>query len=194
MEEIASDPRYLDVLMIPPHASWPRVARTPVTVVEPRPDEVREAPSASERGETTRNAGQTAYRVIASRPVLRLIIGMWFGAIAGMIAAMVVGRGAELLPSNDPMMRAIVAAGAVAGAIVALSRPRSYRCSDISCRALVPRDAMACPHCGTSFARTISPRQWRDVQTEELERNAASMDFPDCADCEPEQPCAVHGG
>jgi|GEM_PF-2561857 len=50
------------------------------------------------------------------------------------------------------------------------------------------------PHCGSAFARTISPREWRAVQAEELERNAAVMDFPDCADCEPEAPCAVHGG
>lgn len=80
LEEIASDPRYLDALMLPPRASWPRTARIPITVVEPRSNEVREPPSETERGETTRNAGQTAYRIIASRLALRLFIGIWLGA------------------------------------------------------------------------------------------------------------------
>ena len=194
MKEIASDPRYLDALILPPRASWPAPMRIPVTVVEPRPDEVREPPSASERGETTRNAGQTAYRIITSRPALRLFIGTCLGAIAGLIAVTAVGAISESLASTNRMMLAIVAACAIAGAIVALSRPRTYRCSDITCRAPVSRDAMACPHCGSSFARTISPRQWRDVQVQDLERNAAGMDVDDCADCEPEMPCAEHGG
>ncbi len=192
MDEIASDPRYLDALMLPPRGSWPRPARIPVTVVEPRSDEVREPPSPSERGETTRNAGQTAYRIIASRADLRLFIGTWLGASAGMMVVMAAGEISESVVSANRMMLALVAACAVAGAIVALSRPRSYRCSDITCRAHVPRDAMACPHCGSSFARTISPREWRDVQEQELDRNVAGMDFDDCADCEPEDPCAVH--
>jgi hypothetical protein len=190
MDEIASDLRYLDALMLPPRASWPHPVRQPVTVVEPRPDEVREPPSASERGETTRNAGQTAYRIDATRPLLRLILGAWFGAMPGLIASTLVGNG----KSADTMIKAILLIGAVAGAIVALYRPRAYRCSDTTCRTPVSGDAMVCPACGSSFARSISPREWRSVQAEDLERNAASMDFPDCDDCEPEEPCAVHGG
>jgi len=144
-----------------------------------------------ERGETTRNAGQTAYRVDFTRPILRLVLGTWFGAIAGMILATLAGRNTE---SGSKAMMALIAVAAVAGAIVALTRPGLYRCSDITCRAHVPGDAMVCPSCGSSFARTISPRQWRNVQAEDLDRNAAGMDFPDCDDCEPEHPCAAHGG
>lgn len=191
MEEIAADPRYLDALMLPPRETWPRAVRMPVTVVDPRPDEVREAPSARERGETTRNAGQTAYRMDSTRRALRLTLGAWLGATAGLVAAMVAGANLEMLGSMDTI-GALIGGGAVIGAIVALLRSRVYRCSDISCRELVPRDAIECPHCGGSFARTITPREWREVQAEDLERNAAGMDFADCADCQPEVPCAVH--
>jgi hypothetical protein len=192
MEEIAADSRYLDALMLPPRESWPRAVRRPVTVVDPRPDEVREAPSPSERGETTRNAGQTAYRIDSSRPAIRLFLGAWFGLIAGLIATGIALAVAEMLRITNTMMISLVAGGAVIGAIVALSRPRSYRCSDISCRALVPRDATVCPHCGSLFARTLTQREWRDVQAQDFERNAARMDFADCADCQPEEPCSVH--
>src|SRR5436190_453886 len=90
MDEIAADPRYLDALMLPPRASWPpRTARMPARVVEPRPEDVREAPSPDERGETTRNAGQTAYRIESSRTSIRLFIGAWLGSIVGMVTTFV---------------------------------------------------------------------------------------------------------
>jgi len=192
MEKIAADPRYLDALMLPPRGSWPAAAaRTAVRVVDPRADEVREAPSPVERGETTRNAGQTAYRIDSTNPAMRFILGAWFGLVAGLIVTMFVGSNVEMFRSLRAT-QLTVGVAAVAGAIVALSRPRSYRCSDISCRAFVPCDSAICPTCGSSFARTITPREWRDLREHEMERNAASLDIPDCADCQPEEPCAVH--
>jgi hypothetical protein len=87
MEEIAANPRYLDALKLPPRETWPRFVPPPsVTIVDPRPGEVREAPSASESGETTPNAGQTAYRIESSRPSTRLFVGAWLGAMAGRAA------------------------------------------------------------------------------------------------------------
>jgi len=191
IDVIAADPRYLDALMLPPREAWPPfIARTPVTVVDPRPDDIREAPSASERGETTRNAGQTAYRLEASRPAMRLFLGAWLGAIAGLIVALV-GTNTGILQESKSLA-IVVAVAAGIGAIAGATRKHLYRCSDITCRAVAPPDAAVCPACGSSFARTIAPREWRELQAQEFERNAATLDFPDCADCQPEEPCAVH--
>jgi len=192
MDEIAADPRYLDALMLPPRERWPEHAkRMAVRVVDPPPAEVREAPSPVERGETTRNAGQTAYRIDWTNPAMRFILGACFGLMAAVMVATIIGIYSERLNRSKAMLLPVGLA-AVAGAIVALSRPRSYRCSDISCRAFVPGDSVVCPHCGSSFARTITPREWNGLREQELERNAASMEIPDCADCQPEEPCPVH--
>jgi hypothetical protein len=193
MEEIAADPRYLDALMLPPREKWPpRAARTPVRVVEPRSDEVREAPSPEERGETRRNAGQTAYRIESSRPSTRYFVGAWVGGIAGTVV-MLVGMNTGLLHDSKSML-VVMAVAIGVGVLVGAWRQPLYRCSDVSCQAFVPRDAVVCPSCGSAFARTITAREWRGVQAEEIERAAAAIDFPDCADCQPEEPCAVHSG
>ncbi|HYM61936.1 MAG TPA: hypothetical protein VEZ11_13715 [Thermoanaerobaculia bacterium] len=193
INEIAADPRHLDSLMLPPRESRPRAARKLVTVVEPGSDEIREAPSPVERGLTTRHAGQTAYRIDSTSMAIRFFLGAWLGAIAGLIAASIAGASFGILEGTRTM-QLLVGGGAIAGAAVALLRPRIYRCSDISCREIVPKDAMACPHCGSSFASTLTPRQWRDVQAEDLERNAAGIEFTECEDCQPEEPCPRHAG
>ena len=61
-----------------------------------------------------------------------------------------------------------------------------------TCGVSLPNDKDVCPTCGSSLARTITRSEWRELQAQEFERNAAAVDFPDCADCQPEEPCAVH--
>ena len=191
VDVIAADPRYVNALMLPPRATWPpAVPRRPVIVVDPRPDEVREAPSASERGETTRNAGQTAYRMEASRPSTRLFVGACLGAMGGTMFTLFSTTTGLIHESKSLLV--VVAVAAAVGAIAGASRKQLYRCTDITCHAVVAADAVVCPTCGSSLARTITRSEWRELQAQEFERNAAAVDFPDCADCQPEEPCAVH--
>ena len=191
MEAIADDPRYLAALLLPSRDSWPsRADRKAVRVVEPQAEDVREAPSADERGETTRNVGQTAYRIESSRISIRLFIGAWLGSIAGLVMTFA-GMNTGFLQDAKSFM-VVVGVFAGVGAIMGASRKRAYRCSDVTCRALTTGDSPVCRACGSSFAATITPGRWRKLQEQEFERNAAAMDVPDCADCQPEEPCAVH--
>jgi hypothetical protein len=153
-------------------------------------DDAREPPLADERGESTRNAGQTAYRVEPSRIATRLLIGGWLGSIVGFVVTFV-GMNTGLLHDAKSFM-VVIGVFAAVGAFMCAFGQRAYRCSDVTCRALVAGDASVCAACGSSFAGTIKQGEWRRLQEEEFERNATAMDVPDCADCKPEEPCAVH--
>src|SRR4051794_13271877 len=129
-------------------------------------DDVREPPSADERGETTRNAGQTAYRIESSRTSTRLFIGAWLGSIAGFVMTFV-GINTGLLQDAKSFM-VVIGVFAAVGAFMGAFGPRAYRCSDVTCRALVPAEASVCAACGGAFAGTIKPGQWRKLQEQEF--------------------------
>src|SRR3954469_13911166 len=123
-----------------------------------------------------------AYRIELPRHAIRILVGAWLGAIAGLVAVFI-GMNAGMLHDFRSLLVVMVVAAGV-GAFAGASRPHLYRCSEVPCRAVVPRDAVVCPACGSGFARAITLREWDELQ--------AAIGFPDCVDCRPDAPCAVH--
>jgi hypothetical protein len=187
MKELERSPEYVAELHLPERSQWPaRAELASIVVYEPANDEACEA-SADDGELRTRNAGQEAYRVYRSRGA-----SIHIGSLPGLVFGLIVGG--YLLAEYDAgvwFLVVVVGCSAISGSWFAY-RGMGFICSESDCHMPVHRRDTACSSCGASLVGAVSERELRRMAEEELDRAAAEMDWEECDECEPEQPCAAH--
>ncbi|HEX7809151.1 MAG TPA: hypothetical protein VF608_10510 [Thermoanaerobaculia bacterium] len=169
----------LDLLALPPRESWgePETEPRRIRLIEPDATTAIEIERPQENPQ--RNREQYVYRAERDTP---RSMRPWkaavpvFGALIGIIVLM---RGVQ----GD--MRAIVIVFVVAmiASLFMSQKSKTFVCSDKDCTHPLTMQDTVCPGCAGTIAANAE---------DALERNAASAEFVECEDCEPEMPCDRH--
>ena len=161
----------------------------PVSVVRPEgfvPDD----PRADEIDQPQLAPRDADERIVHRMPRGNVMGRAFFGAMPGAFVAFIAGASAWDL-ERPALLTLVVLLGAFASAAFTLYRSRGDVCSD--CEGRLEREATVCPGCHGTIGGRIARRERRRVREEELDRRAArDVDYDECEDCRPEQPCPRH--
>lgn len=84
-----------------------------------------------------------------------------------------------------------MAVGALLSSAYTLRHAMAFVCTQ--CGAALPRDLSICPGCHAMIRGRVTEKDVRRMAEEEMDRRAAAdIDYEDCPDCKPEQPCERH--
>ena len=145
-----------------------------MTEVAPPPAEVVEPRRLSDTAWATRRAPSIAYPIIGAVPggAIGLLLGLFFldSEWLGLLPAVILG----LISSGYTTWHAW-----------------SFICTQ--CGAALPRKAAMCPGCHATIRGSVTEKDLRRLAEEDLDRRVAEeMDYEECPDCRPEQPCERH--
>lgn len=181
--DVFAEEDILELLALPPRETWPEPDREPHEIDVHAPDETHAIEIPNPLENPLRNKGQYVYRsdvnVRGAAPGQRLI-GALFGSLV-----IAVGIGALINGERRLIGIVILLFGLM---IVLMSSTAKMRepeqiCGDADCHHPLTHHDAVCPGCGGTIAESAE---------DALERNAATVEYTECEECEPEHPCVKH--
>lgn len=184
LREIESDPSWLESLAIPAKRA-PRWEYQLIDVIEPDADDVEE-PEYDDDDDPKRNEGATVAAVRRGG----LVDGLLATVVPGVLLALIVAMVAENVELGT--IFAVVGVAVAGTSIWAVGKTRRYVCGFEDCETEITAGVTTCPGCGATISARVSQKEMRRLLEEQLDREASSVDFPDCEKCQPEKPCPRH--
>lgn len=152
---------------------------------DPSPDEIEEPPKPAER-DALMNRGKTVYQRA------RREVGLTAGLVAFLVLMLTWLIALSINDSNMALDLLIAAVIATAVSVYAARRARRPACAACGIHLNDPSSS-TCPGCGGTIGRYVTIRELQRIREEEMDRRAAeSIEYEDCDECLPEEPCAKH--
>jgi hypothetical protein len=131
-----------------------------------------------------REPSATAWAKRRAPSIVYVIIGAIPGAVAGLLLALI-------WLDNDAIGLTLVAIGASLTAGYTAYHAWALVCTQ--CGASLPRHPSICPACHATILGRVTETEMNEMASKEWdERVAKEMNYEECPDCKPEEPCEAH--